>query len=549
MGPGDSTGLKMGQMRDSEKNGNRGMMRTTFRRLRAFAGVASVLGLLGTSAGCMVGPDFKPPEIPVPENWGGNADPRLAAQTAAYSRWWKEFNDPALDHLVDVAYQQNLPLQISGLRIMEARAQLGVATGLQFPQLQALSAGASADGLTSAVASAANLERNLLSYQVGFDAAWEMDFWGKYRRGVESEAARVLSTVAEYYYAIVSLTAEVARTYTVIRTYDVLIEQAKTNIALQEEGLRIAESRFKNGATSELDVAQATTLLESTRATVPQLQASAQQSRNALSTLLGQPTGNVEELLTEGPKEIPKAPAKVAVSVPAEMLRRRPDIRSAELAAAAQCARIGVAKAELYPSFSLFGSVGLAANNGNIGTSNLFSADNLVYSFGPRVSWPIFNYGRIENNVRVEDARLQQLLLGHRNTVLKAAQEVQDAIVGFLNSQEAELFQQGSVKAAQRSQEIAVIQYREGAVDYQRVLDSQRALLREQANLTQADSSVATNVIALYKALGGGWEFRKDQPFVSKATRDEMNERTNWGDLLDEPVAPENKTNPPPAKR
>ena len=187
---------------------------------------------------------------------------------------------------------------------------------------------------------------------MGFDAAWELDLWGKNRRGVEAQTASLLASVADYYSVLVSMTAEVARTYAMIRQFEVLIEEALENVSLQEHGLAITESRFRNGATTELDVTQATTLLESTRASVPQLKTSLQQARNALSTLLGQPTGTVDALLA-GPKGIPTAPAKVAVSVPAEMLRRRPDIRRAELDAAAQCARIGVAKAALYPSFSL----------------------------------------------------------------------------------------------------------------------------------------------------------------------------------------------------
>ena len=493
----------------------------------------------------MVGPDFKKPEVPVAPHWNAKSDPRIATQTAADTLWWKSFNDSALDRLVDLAYQQNLSLQIAGLRIVEARARLGIATGRQFPQLQELNAGASADGLTKNLANAANVERNFFSYQVGFDAVWELDFWGKYRRGVESEAASLLATVADYYYALVSLNAEVARTYTTIRTYEVLLEQARTNVTLQEEGLRIADSRFKNGATSELDVTQATTLLASTRATIPELETGVQQARNALSTLLGQSTGSVDSLL-DGPKLIPKAPESVAVAVPAEMLRRRPDIRGAELIAAAQCARIGVAKAELYPSFSLFGSVGLSATSSGLGSHQLFSGDSFVYSVGPQISWPFFNYGRLKNNVRVEDARLQQLLVNYKDTVLKAAREVEDAIVGYVNSRDSLTFEQTSVDAARRAQEIAVSQYREGAVDYQRVLDAQRSLLEEENSLAQAGSSVATNVIALYKALGGGWEFRQGQPYVSTANQNEMKERTGWGDLLEEPRGVETEQQPPP---
>jgi outer membrane protein TolC len=232
--------------------------------------------------------------------------------------------------------------------------------------------------------------------------------------------------------------------------------------------------------------------------------------------------------------------------MPAEILRRRPDIRSAELNAAAQCARIGVAKADLYPSFSLVGTVGLDASTRGTASANLFRSGSLFYSAGPQVNWAFFNYGRIENAVRVEDARFQQLLVDYRNTVLKAAQEVEDALVGFLHAQEATVFEQNAVASAARSVELSVTAYREGAVDYQRVLDAQRSLLDEENRLTESSSSVATNLIALYKALGGGWELRQNDPVVPEQMQNEMKKRTNWGGMLSQP-RPGTK-NPSPAK-
>lgn len=509
-----------------------------------------MLALSLSAMACAVGPDFKAPEVPVAPQWKVKDDPRIATQAAADSSWWKSFNDNTLNQLVELSYEQNLSLQQAGLKIVEARAQLGVATGKAFPQVQAAFGSATAQGLTEYQAAGLNLDRNFFDYQLGFDAIWEIDFWGKYRRGIQAEAASVLATVADYYTALVALTAEVARTYSTLRTYEVLTEQARANVGVQEEGLRMAESRFRNGATSELDVTQATALLESTRASIPDLEIGVQQSKNALATLLSKPTGSFDELLSSGgAKVIPKAPDKVAVSVPAEMLRRRPDIRGAELLAAAQCARIGVAKAELYPSFSLFGSIGLQANTTSSATNNLFSGDSLVYSVGPRITWPFFNYGRLKNGVRVQDARLQQLLVGYQHTVLKAQQEVEDALIGFINSQTSLGFEQNSVLAAQRSTELSLVQYREGAVDYQRVLDAQRSLLQEQNRLAKVQSSVASNLIALYKALGGGWEISKGKPFVHEATQKEMTERTSWGDLLSEPSGAEQDQNKPPAQR
>ena len=506
------------------------------------AGVSGLVVAALTLCACTVGPDFVKPDAKlnkVNKDWAEKDNAALAA-SAADSAWWKGFNDPTLNKLIDLAYKQNLPLQIAGLKILEARAQLGYATGQQYPQVQVASGSATAVGISKNAASyIPGFDTRFANYQLGFDAAWEMDFWGKYRRGVESQAAALAGSVADYDSALVALTAEVARTYAIVRTFEVLLAQARTNADLQAEGLRIADARFRHGATSELDVTQATALLESTRATIPQLQASLQQSENALSTLLSQPTGNLEALLA-GPQAIPTAPLQVAVSIPAEMLRRRPDIRSAEQFAAAQSARIGIAKSDLYPSFSLIGSVGLQTSSGVSGHSNgsLFDSDSLTYVFGPRVVWSIFNYGRTRNLIRIQDARFQQLIVNYQDTVIKAAQEVEDSMTGFLNSKLATDSQSKAVDAARRSVDLAFSQYREGATDYERVLDAQRTLLSQENTEAQIRSSVVTNLIALYKALGGGWEMRIDQPLVPDTMQDEMKKRTNWDNYFTPAPAP-----------
>jgi NodT family efflux transporter outer membrane factor (OMF) lipoprotein len=503
--------------------------------LVALAGAALALG------GCVVGPKFVKPEVPANSDWSEKADPRLATGTAPDSTWWKLFNDSTLDQLVELALRQNLSLQAAGLRIMEARARLGLAVGRQYPQIQESFASATAVGLSKHGPTGALVDPNYWDYQVGFDAAWEADLWGKYRQDVRAEAGSYLATVADYDDVLVSLMAEVARTYAVIRTFEALIENARANVVLQEEGLRIAEARFRNGATSELDVAQATTLLESTRETIPQLETGLQQAENALSTLLGQPTGAIRSLLSTS-AGIPSAPAQVAVGIPADMLRRRPDVRSAELSAVSQCARIGVAKAELYPRFTLFGTIGTQTTSGAGGLSgdssfsDLFGPNSLFYAFTPQVTWPILNYGRLENNVRIQDARFQQLLVGYQSTVLRAAQEVEDGLTAFLGAQEAAAFAQKASTAAARSVQLASIQYREGAVDFQRVLDAQRSLLQEQNALVTARASIATNLIAAFKALGGGWEIRRGQPYVPDSVRIEMQDRTNWGDYFSVPA-------------
>ena len=469
---------------------------------------------------------------------------RVETKSDIKSLWWKSFGDPTLDELIERASEQNLPVQIAGLRILEARAQLGVAIGNMYPQIQEGFGGAQAVKLSSRLLEQAGFPHYFANFNIGFDAAWELDFWGRFRRNVEATDAAMLATVADYENALVSLTAEVARTYALMRTYEVLIQIAHENAKVQKDGLDTAQSRFRNGATSELDVAQARALYESTLADIPQLQASLQQAKNALSILLGQPPGAVEALL-RGAQRIPSASRKVAIGLPAELLRRRPDIRSTELNAAAEAARIGVAEADLYPRLFLAGEIGVQASD----VARLFAPGSLFYAAGPGFTWSILNYGRITNNVRAQDARFQQALVNYENTVLKAAQEVEDALIGFLKAQESASDLQKSVDAAQLAVHLSLVQYREGAVDFQRVIDSQTRLLTEMNSLAQTRSSIATNLIAVYKALGGGWEVGDGKPVVSVALQAQMASRTDWGNLLPPPPPPRpvDLTPPPPA--
>jgi NodT family efflux transporter outer membrane factor (OMF) lipoprotein len=326
-----------------------------------------------------------------------------------------------------------------------------------------------------------------------------------------------------------------------IRTSEVLIDLAISNVKLQEQAMEIANSRFQNGATSELDPTQAAAQLEATRATIPQLQIGLEQAGHALCTLLGLTQGTLDTLMA-GARQIPRAPTTIAVGMPAEMLRRRPDIRSAELTAAAQCARIGVAKAELFPSFTLLGQIGLESSSHGDNFTTFASTSSIFYTAGPRINWPFFSYGRLTNGVRVQDARFQEALVSYQNAVLQAAQEVEDGLSGYLRSQEQAAAEDRAVVAAKRAVEISTAAYREGAVDFQRVIDAQRTLLGEQNNAAQATSAISTNLIAVYKALGGGWEPYAGEPVVPVETQREMKARTNWGDLLSEPRRVETKS-------
>ncbi len=503
-----------------------------FRRWR-LAWLAMVLIMSGCT---MVGPDFVKPEAPLRGEWTEIEAPGLSAGQTDYSSWWRVFDDPVLDNLVETAYRQNLSLQIAGIRIYEARAQLGIAVGNLYPQQQSASGLLTTNKLgTSAETTVIDNYFNSLS--LGFDAAWELDVWGKFRRSVQSGAANLEATVASYDNVLVSLTAEVARTYIVIRTLEKRLAIAAENVRLQAQSLRIADVRFKEGAVSELDVTQARMLLADTQALVPQLASQLRQAQNALAILLGVLPGELKEMLN-GPSEIPVAAETVIVDIPNNLLRRRPDIRLTELQIAAQSPQIGIAKADLYPHFALFGTIGWGSSDatsvsGENSLGDLFSQKSLFWSAGPGFSWDILNYGRIRNRVRVEDARLQQLVVAYKDTVLNAQREVEDAMVAYTRAKEEEVFLKESVAAAQRSVTISSLQYKEGLVDYQRVLDSQRFLAVQADRLTEVSGQVGSSLVATYKALGGGWQIRENEEILSAENRDAMIERTSWGGLLD----------------
>lgn len=496
---------------------------------------------LAVLSGCAVGPDYIRPQAPEMKEWIEKEDPRIKSEQADLAAWWKRFNDPVLDTLIDTAFRQNLSLRIAGIRILEARAQLGIAVGNQYPQLQQLRGDYTGYGLSENTANTiSGIDTHYTAANIGFDAAWELDFWGRFRRAVESGVWNLDASIAGYDNILVTLMAEVARTYVVIRTLETRLAIALENVKIQERSLQIARVRFEGGEVTELDVAQARTLLGDTQASIPRLKAQLRQAKNGLAILLGVLPGEVNPMLG-GPGQIPSAPPDVEAGVPAELLRRRPDIRLAESQMAAQCALIGVAKADLYPHFGLFGSIGLSASNAALtaagfpegsSLSDIWDSDSLEYYGGIGFAWDIFNYGRIENRVRVQDARFQQLVVNYKDKVLKAAQETEDGLSAFLRSQEEVAFLKESVEGATRSVELSMTQYREGMTDYQRVLDTQRFQTQAQDLLTSTQGAVVLNLIATYKALGGGWEIRRGRDFVPEEIKEEMKKRTDWGHLL-----------------
>jgi NodT family efflux transporter outer membrane factor (OMF) lipoprotein len=513
--------------------------------------VIFLLGVTLLTSGCIkLGPDFTTPPAPLADSWLEPDSQQITVAPDHHEDWWTVFNDPVLNKLVEEAYQQNLNLQIAGLRILESRAQLGIATGNLYPQQQQATAGTAAVGSSRHAANTVGGDLHFKDLSVGMNAAWELDFWGKFRRGVESADAQFLAAIADYDDVMVLLTADVARAYFLIRTNEERIVLAEESVAIQKRSLEIAENRFDGGLVTELDVQQARSLLANTLATIPQLQLGYHQAMNALSVLLGHPPRDMTATLNAPGHVagIPKAPVTVAVGVPADLLRRRPDVRRAELQAAAQSSLIGVAKADLYPHFTLIGSVGLQAsessftNKGGSHFSDLFSGDSLTYFTGPSLTWDLLNYGRIKNQVRVQDARLQQLIVNYQNTVLRAAQETEDAIIGFLKKQQEAFYLKDAVTASQRSVDISLLQYGEGLTDYQRVLDAQRGLSLDQDALASTQGVVVLNLVGIYKALGGGWQARAGQDFVKPETQQQMAERTDWGGLLEEPRKEKNET-------
>jgi len=494
----------------------------------------SLAGLLAVTlvvSGCTtVGPDYVRPPGPVAEQWIDIDDPRIKAEPAELIDWWTVYNDPVLTFLVEAAYKQNLTLQIAGLRILEARAQLGITVGRQYPQVQ------QATGSLTRVELSDNapnvVQTSFTDVRMGFDTAWEIDFWGRFRRGVEAGNADLGASIANYDDVLVSLIAEVAATYVQIRTFEERLRLARANVKIQEESLRIATVRFRHGAVTKLDVQEATGNLRNTEALIPELETGLRQAKNTLSILLGMPPHDLQDVLG-GPRPIPMAPADVAVGVPAELLRRRPDIRRAERDAAAQSALIGIAKADLYPRFTLAGFVGLQSSDTGMATlADLFTGDSFTGFVGPALSWPLLNYGRLKNNVRVQDARFQQLVINYQNTVLKAAEEVENAVVAFLRAQEQARFLSAAVQATKGAVDLSLIQYRGGAIPFDRVLISEERLVAQQDRLAEAKGAISVNLIAMYKGLGGGWQIRRGQDFVPGEIQEVMRTRTNWGGLL-----------------
>jgi NodT family efflux transporter outer membrane factor (OMF) lipoprotein len=476
--------------------------------------------------GFKVGPNYSRPPAPVAAEWIQANDANV--QNRQLQDWWSVFEDPMLNALIETSYNQNLTLRAVGMRVLQSRAQLAIAAGNLFPQTQQATGSYSRAGLSrNAANNPANLNPlfatlgsginaipasaipvNFFSdWQAGLNMSWELDFWGRFRRAVESANANLDSSIENYDAALVTLLADVATTYVQYRIAQERIKIAKDNVDIQEGVLALVEQQYRVGINkvTELDVDQAKSVLEQTRSTVPALEIVLGQANDMLCTLLGLPPHDLEAEF--GPvtnKMLALVPSWVAVGIPADLLRRRPDVRSAERQVAAQSAQIGVAEADLYPAIFITGSIGYEAQN----ISQLFESQSFIGTIMPNFKWNILNYGRITNNVRLQQAKTQELIATYQNEVLTAAQQVQSALRAFLRSREQTEDLAKSVTAIVAATQISVQQYKAGTVPFNTVFNLETTQVQQQDHLAVAQGNIALNLISVYRALGGGWELR-----------------------------------------
>jgi NodT family efflux transporter outer membrane factor (OMF) lipoprotein len=459
--------------------------------------------------GFKVGPNYKRPPAPVAEHWIDVEDARVRSLEGDDSHWWTVFNDPVLNDLVQTAYQQNLTLRQAGFRVLQARAQLGIGIGEFFPQTQQMTGAVSTHGVSVNVANrVATPTRWFGQWDYGYSLSWELDFWGRFRRAIEAAEDTLDASVENYDYVIVTLVGDVATTYVQIRTLQQAIAYARQTLALQRESLEIATAKFKGGQTSQVDVNQGQSDVSTTEALIEQQLISLRQAANTLCVLLGVPP---EEILRKlGEEAIPTAPPEVIVGVPADLLRRRPDVRRAERQAAAQSAQIGIAEADFYPQITIDATFGWSAQE----LKDLFAYGSFRELIGPSFRWPILNYGRILNNVRLQDAKFQELVVSYQSTVLQAAQEVENGLVTFVRSHKRTLDARTAVTSEMAALKEAIAQYKNGLVDFNRVVLIQERLVDRQQTLADAQGQIAQGLIQVYRALGGGWQIRCGEPAV-----------------------------------
>lgn len=447
-----------------------------------------------------VGPQYTRATAPVAFHWIDANDQRLRPETGDLSTWWAVFDDPMLNDLVIDAFQQNLTLREAGFRIMAARAQYGIAVGNFFPQQQ---------GMNSTYRRSVVQQNYGQQWNYGFNLAWELDFWGRFRRAILSAEANLDASVFNYDDVLVTLCGDVASAYVQIRTTQRRIELLQNVIRVQQDVYNFIDERLKAGfrGVTDLDKAQAESDLKQSLAQVEQFRIDLRTAENGLCVLLGIPSVDLEPRLAAAPKrEIPIPPPYAVVGVPADLLRRRPDVRRAERLAAAQAEQIGIAEAALYPAFSVTGTIGWQ----NAAFSNLFEPGSFTGSVAPGFQWNLLNYGRLLNNIRLQDANFNALVANYQQTVVQASAEVENGIVTFLQAQQRERLLLDSVNAAYRALGVVVGQYEAGlgGVDFNRYAVILQSLIQQQDAWAFSQGQIGQGLIQVYRGLGGGWQIR-----------------------------------------
>jgi NodT family efflux transporter outer membrane factor (OMF) lipoprotein len=478
----------------------------------------ALLGLFLSLCGCTgpmeyfrngfkVGPNYRKPPAPVAPKWIDADDVRIKSDPTDGSNWWTVFNDPILNDLIQGAYNQNLTLREAGFRVLENRAMLMGVFGNLFPQTQNMDGYFKQINLSRAFPNDAFFPFKFFPiWNYGFNLAWELDFWGRYRRALEASRDELDASVENYDDVLVTLLGDVASAYVEARIEQQQIAYARQTLALQQESLKIATAKFKGGQVSEVDVNQGKSDVASTQSLIEQKVLALRQTTNRLCVLLGLPPEDLIAKLGEGP--IPPAPPEVIVGVPADLLRRRPDVRRAERHAAAQNAQIGVAISELYPHISITGSLGWKAQE----FKDLFRGRAFRGDVGPSFTWDILEYGRLLANIRVQDARFQEAVVNYQNTLLTAGKEVEDGLITFLQAHKRTRYESESVTAEMAAFKQAVNQYQGGLTNYNRVVVIQEKLVDRQQALAEAQGQIALGLIQVYRALGGGWQIRCQGP-------------------------------------
>jgi outer membrane protein, multidrug efflux system len=461
---------------------------------------------LTLGAGCAVGPDFTPPDMTLPAGWAGPAPlPAVTPAEQDLACWWAVFDDKMLQSLMQQAVESNLDLKFAEARIRQARAARGIAESFLGPTLDATGSYQRGETSVSPTDTGGSSGRTVRvttnQYFAGFDAAWELDIFGGVRRGVEAADADFQASVEARRDVLVTLTAEVARNYIDLRAFQLRISLARQNLEAQKHSAKLTQQRFEAGLASRLDVASAEAQVATTAGVIPLLEASARQTIYSLGVLLGRPPAALVQELAPA-LAIPTAPPSAPMGVPSDLLRRRPDIRQAEAAVHAATARIGVSEADLYPKFTITGSIGVRASD----FGSWLDWSSRLWNIGPGVTWRVFDMGRIRSDIAQQEALQEQSLIAYQKTVLTALLEVEGALISLDKEQEHRKALVDAVAFNQKAVDLSIILYTEGQTDFLNVLQAQRALFLTQDALAQSTQTISTNLVALYKALGGGWD-------------------------------------------